>query len=176
MNAAGNSLAALAGLSGLSGMLTDVAKAPITRWRQSSTTHKVIAAGAGAGLAYFLHKKGMANAAVAVAGVAGAYAVSMVMHYPNVAQAPPNGAALPNGQTVAGALPPAQMQAMNQQAQAMMNGGALPNGNGAPPPNGGAPAMSGGIVAAPQTPGTAGPIPTASSNPNSKWSLLDMEM
>jgi hypothetical protein len=157
-------------------MLTDVAKAPITRWRQSSTTHKVLAAGAGAGLAYYLHKRGMANAAVAVAGVAGAYAVSMVMHYPTVAQAPQNGAALPNGQTVAGALPPAQMQAMNQQAQAMMNGGALPNGNGVPP-NGGAPAMSGGIMPVSQTPGAAGPIPRASGgNPNSKWSLLDMEM
>ena len=118
----------------------------------------------------------MANAAVAVAGVAGAYAASMIMHYPTVAQAPQNGATLPNGHTVAGALPPAQMQAMNQQAQAMMNGGALINGNGAPP-NGGATAMSGGIMPTSQAPGAAGPIPRSSGgNPNSKWALLDMEM
>jgi len=75
-------------MAGLGAGLTEILRAPISRWNQSSTMHKVIAAGAGAGLAYYLHQKGMADAAVAVAGVAGAYATSVVLHYPSMAQQP----------------------------------------------------------------------------------------
>jgi len=87
----------------------------------------MIAAGAGAGLAYYLHKKGMADVAVAVAGIGGAYATSMVMHSRQVVQQATNGAALPNGQVV-GALPPAQIESMVAQANAVMNGGSGGNG------------------------------------------------
>jgi hypothetical protein len=153
MNPMMNQMAGLAGLAGLSGMLTDVVKAPLARWNQSSTGHKVFAAVAGAGVAYYLHRKGMADVAVAATGVATAYATSMLLHYPAIARGGvvQNGAAPP-------ALPGANVNAMNQQAQAMMN-------------NGGAPAMS-GIAAPGRAPGSAAPIPPASS----QWSILDAEM
>lgn len=89
-------------MAGMGSGLTEVLRAPISRWNQSSTMHKVIAAGAGAGLAYYLHQKGMADAAVAVAGVAGAYAASMALHYPAMAQQP---AIAPVQPVVNGALP-----------------------------------------------------------------------
>ena len=91
-------------MAGMGGNLNEVFRAPISRWNQSSTMHKVLAAGAGAGLAYYLHQKGMADAAVAVAGVVGAYATSVALHYPVVSQQP---AALPPPQVANGALPPA---------------------------------------------------------------------
>jgi hypothetical protein len=123
MYGAGNpQMAALGALGALGGTLRDLAMSPVRRWGQASFTHKIIAAGAGAGLAYYLHKKGMADVAVAVVGLGGAYATSMLMHSREVVQTPANGAALPNGQPVAGALPAAQVQSMAEQAAAVMNG------------------------------------------------------
>lgn len=162
MNPMGNPLAALSGLSGLSGLFGDIAKAPITRWNQSSILHKIVAAGAGAGLAYYLHTRGMADTAVAVAGVGGAYVASMVMHYPTMARQVAMGVPS-NGQGVQ-ALPPAQVAAMNGVAQQMMAQGlgayqsvpqAAPRQR-AP----GVPAQPG--VAQPQSGG--------------KWGLLDLQM
>jgi len=162
----GNPLAALAGLSGLSGLsglFGDIAKAPITRWNQSSVIHKVVAAGAGAGLAYYLHTRGMADAAVAVAGVGGAYVASMMMHYPTMARQVAMGVPA-NGQP-AQALPPAQVAAMNGIAQQMMAQG------------------MGSYAAVPMRP-TAGPVQGAPGMPvqpaaprtGGKWGLLDLEM
>lgn len=113
-------------MAGMSGTLTEVLRAPITRWNQSSTIHKILAAGAGAGLAYYLHQKGMADAAVAAAGVAGAYATSMALHYPTLAQQPalqppPAPAALP-------------APAANQQQQSMGGMIAASAAPSAPPP------------------------------------------
>jgi len=163
MNAAGNPLAMLSGVSGLPDTIKNVAKAPLERWNQSSTTHKVVAASAGVALAYYLRKKGMADAAVAVAGVAAAYGTSMVLHVPSVTRGVPAQAA--------GALPPAQVAAMNQQAQAAMNNQSA----GAD--------LSGALGAPSHVPGTAGPIPMANGNGNAaqsappvnatgKWALL----
>jgi len=143
MYGAGNpQMAALGALGALGGTLRDLAMSPVRRWGQASFTHKIIAAGAGAGLAYYLHKKGMADVAVAVVGLGGAYATSMLMHSREVVQAPANGAALPNGQQAAGALPAAQVQDMAAQAAAVMNG----QGNGASNGMGG----QWGALAAPQ--------------------------
>jgi len=149
MQGFGNPLAALAGLPGLSGVLSEVAKAPIARWNQSSMFHKLVAAGAGAGLAYYLHTKGMADAAVAVAGVAGAYATSMLLHYPTVARQVVNGGT-GSAATTAQALPPAQVAAMNQMAQQMMGQG-----------------LAGGVPAQrfPGGPQMAAPIPGAPVQP-----------
>lgn len=131
MYGAGNpQMAALGALGALGGTLRDLAMSPVRRWGQASVTHKIIAAGAGAGLAYFLHKKGMADAAVAVAGLGGAYATSMMMHSREIVGTPANGAALPNGQQAAGALPAAQVQNMAAQAQAVMNGQSNGSSNG----------------------------------------------
>lgn len=118
-------------MPGMSGVLAEVLKAPISRWNQSSTIHKVLAAGAGAGLAYFLHQKGMADPAVAVAGIAGAYATSMALHYPTMAQQP---AALQPPQPAAaitGGLPAAATAAQEQPVSGMMAAPAAPS---APPP------------------------------------------
>lgn len=160
MNPMGNPLAALAGLSGLAGMsgvLNDLAKAPITKWSQAGLLHKVIAAGAGAGLAYYLHTRGMADTAVAVAGVGGAYVTSMVLHYPSIARqtagAPANGAGVQ-------ALPPAQVAAMNGIAQQMMG-----QGLAGVPQN----VSQGRYVAQPQRQA----IPRSGG---SKWDLLSMEL
>lgn len=165
MNPMGNPLAALAGLSGLSGLFGDIAKAPITRWNQSSVVHKVVAAGAGAGLAYYLHTRGMADAAVAVAGVAGAYAASMVMHYPTMARQVAMGVPA-NGQAVQ-ALPPAQVAAMSGVAQQMMAQGLgayhpVPSGPPAAPVQ-----RAPGAPVQPQQP---------MRQPSGKWGLLDLPM
>lgn len=177
MQGVANPLAALAGLSGLSGVLNDVAKAPIARWNQSSILHKVIAAGAGAGLAYYLHTKGMADGAVAVAGVAGAYATSMLMHYPAVARQAMAGAGAPGAQ----ALPPAQVAAMNQTAQQMLGQGLA----------GGLPPQPQRAARGPQMPTTM-PIPGTpmqaqapvqhgmpvmpAARPGGRWDLLSAEL
>jgi hypothetical protein len=172
MNAPGNSLAALAGLPGLSGLFGDIVKAPITRWNQSSMLHKVVAAGAGAGLAYYLHTRGMADAAVAVAGVGGAYVASMMMHYPSMARQVAMGVPA-NGQAVQ-ALPPAQVAAMNGMAQQMMQQGLA---GYAPIP------MRPGAVPAPRAPGIpvqpmqpVQPPQSGVATPGSKWGLLDLAM
>lgn len=114
-------------MAGMSGTLTEVVKAPISRWNQSSTIHKMLVAGAGAGLAYYLHQKGMADAAVAVAGVAGAYATSMALHYPVVSQ-----------QAVMAPAPapiPAGLPAANQTTQQPMSGMVAASSTpSAPPP------------------------------------------
>jgi hypothetical protein len=166
MNPMGNPLAALAGLSGLSGLFGDIVKAPIARWNQSSIVHKVVAAGAGAGLAYYLHTRGMADAAVAVAGVGGAYVASMMMHYPSMARQVAMGVPS-NGQGVQ-ALPPAQVAAMSGVAQQMMAQGL------------------GAYQAVPMSPRSApmqrAPgMPVQSAQPGvaqagGKWGLLDIPM
>lgn len=111
-------------MAGMGGGLTEVLRAPISRWSQASPIHKILSAGAGAGLAYYLHQKGMADAAVAVAGVAGAYATSVALHYPVVSQQP---AALPPQQPVAnGALPPANGATSANQAQPLSAAPSVP--------------------------------------------------
>jgi hypothetical protein len=100
-------------MAGMGSGLTEIVKAPISRWNQSSTMHKILSAGAGAGLAYYLHQKGMADAAVAVAGIAGAYATSMALHYPAVAQQP----ALVSQPVANGLLPAANGAPPANQAQ-----------------------------------------------------------
>ena len=126
MYGAGNpQMAALGALGALGGSLRDLAMSPVRNWGQTSLSHKIIAAGAGAGLAYYLHKQGMADVAVAAAGIGGAYATSMLMHYRQTMENQANGTLLANGQ-VAGALPAAQVQEMAAQADAIING----SGNG----------------------------------------------
>lgn len=182
MQGVANPLAALAGLSGLSGVLNDVAKAPITRWNQSSMLHKIIAAGAGAGLAYYLHTKGMADGAVAVAGVAGAYATSMLMHYPAVARQAMAGAGAPGAQ----ALPPAQVAAMNQVAQQMLGQGLAGGLPPQPPRATRGPQMPGampipGAPVHPQAPVQQGmpvmpAMPGAGRSAGGRWDLLSAEL
>lgn len=131
-------MAALGALGALGGSLRELAMAPVRRWGQAGFMHKVLAAGAGAGLAYYLHKKGMADVGVIAVGLGGAYAASALMHYPRVMQN--SAAALPSGQPVAGALPPGQVSNMAAQAQAVMNGRAATGGatgGGALAPSGG---------------------------------------
>jgi hypothetical protein len=112
----------MAGLAGLAQTLSQLVSAPVQRFGQSTTIHKVIAVGAGAGTAYYLHKKGLADAAVAAAGIGAAYATSMVMHYPQVAgaQVP----AVANGAVPA--LPAPQADAMAEQAATVLGMGAAP--------------------------------------------------
>ena len=182
MYGAGNpQMAALGALGALGGTLRDLAMAPVRRWGQASTTHKIIAAGAGAGLAYYLHKKGMADVAVALLGVGGAYATSALMHSRQVASNGANGAALTTA-PAAGALPPAQVQNMAAEAAAVMNNGS--NGsNGmsgsrwgslapaaAPPvtPVGSPPQRPQQPVGAPAAPVGA----SQASGDGSKWALL----
>lgn len=153
----GNPLAVISGLSGLaglSGVMSDVAKAPITRWGQASMLHKLVAAGAGAGLAYYLHTRGMADTAVAFAGIGGAYAASMLMHYPSVARQ--GVTAVPaNGQPMQG-FPPAQVASMNRVAQNM---------------------MSRGIPAMPAVPAGRAPVPMQGAGASGgKWDLLNAEL
>lgn len=161
----GNPLAVISGLSGLaglSGVLSDVAKAPITRWGQSGMLHKLAAAGAGAGLAYYLHSRGMADSAVAVAGIGGAYVASMLMHYPSVARQAASPAAA-NGQAMQG-FPPQQLAAMNRVAQEMF-------ARGVPTM---APMAAGQMPAAPA--GRA-PVPMQGMGASGgKWDLLSAEL
>jgi hypothetical protein len=114
----------MAGLAGLAQTLSQLVSSPVQRFGQSTTIHKVIAVGAGAGTAYYLHKKGMADAAVAAAGIGAAYATSMAMHYPQVAAQPPA--------VAAGAAPPA-LPAPNAQADAMAQQAANVLGMGTAP-------------------------------------------
>ena len=115
----------MAALAGLGGTLTNVVMSPVRRWNQSSTMHKIIALSAGAGIAYYLHKKEYADLPVAAAGLAAAWGTSALMHYPAVAgtvvQAPISVApgALPA--TTPAALP-APIEEMTQQAEAVMSG------------------------------------------------------
>lgn len=161
----GNPLAVISGLSGLaglSGVISDVAKAPITRWGQSSLLHKLAAAGVGAGFAYYLHTRGMADSAVAVAGIGGAYVASMLMHYPTVARQTTAGVPT-NGQAMQG-FPPGQLAAMNRVAQNMFARGV--------------PAMQ--PMPAGQMPvGPAGRAPVPMQGPGAsggKWDLLSAEL
>jgi hypothetical protein len=118
----------MAGLAGLAQTLSQLVSAPVQRFGQSTTVHKIIAVGAGAGTAYYLHKKGLADATVAAAGIGAAYAASMVMHYPTVAGAPQvaAGAAPPALPAPAGAQPSPQANSMAQQAEAVLGMGAGP--------------------------------------------------
>ena len=117
----------MAGLAGLAQTFSQLVSAPVQRFGQSTTIHKLIAVGAGAGTAYYLHKQGLADVTVAAAGIGAAYATSMVMHYPTVA-----GGQLPaaNGAAAAApALPPAadaQAEAMAQQAANALGMGQMP--------------------------------------------------
>lgn len=175
MYGAGNpQMAALGALGALGGSLRELAMAPVRRWGQAGLFHKVLAAGAGAGLAYYLHKRGMADAAVAVVGLGGAYAASALMHYPKVMQN--GGAALVNGQPVAGALPAAHVDNMVAQAQAVMNGNGTNGGTLAPAGSAPVNPPANGVAGFPQQQaqvvGGQQPSSSASQNPNSKWAAL----
>jgi len=166
MYGAGNpQMAALGALGALGGTLRELAMSPVRRWGQASVMHKIIAAGAGAGLAYYLHKRGMHDVAVAAVGLGGAYAASALMHYPDVTRATGNGAALPGAQP-AGALPAAQVQDMAAQAQSVMNN------TGSLTAAAAAPQQQGGVIgaAAPQ-PQAQATVPGLSGG-SSKWAML----
>jgi hypothetical protein len=136
--------------------LSTLALAPLQRWAQTPLMHKVVMAGAGAGVAYYLHKKGMADAAVAAGGVGAAYGASMLMHAPALMGPVPNGA-----QAAAPALPPAQVNGMVQRAQAALSQGVA---------QGAAAAMSNG---AQQPATTSAPLAAAPPpNPSSPWAGL----
>lgn len=179
MYGAGNpQMAALGALGALGGTLRELAMAPVRRWGQSSISHKVIAAGAGAGLAYYLHTRGMADVAVAVVGLGGAYATSALMHSRQVVPAV-NGSALSSA-PVAGALPPGQVQNMAEQAAAVMGNGNGSNGmsgskwgslaSAAPP------AAPVGAPPAPQKQQVVGAAPAVVGAPKAsgggKWDIL----
>lgn len=182
MYGAGNpQMAALGALGALGGSLRDLAMAPVRNWGQASISHKIIAAGAGAGLAYYFYQKGMSDIAVAALGVGGAYATSVLMHSRQMMGDQANGAQLPNGQT-AGALPAGQVQNMAAQANAVINGsGNGASGNGqwsALGPAENIPAPPAG-ASAPQAPQQAPPVgaPAAGQSAmtgvgSSKWSAL----
>jgi hypothetical protein len=116
----------MAGLAGLAQTFSQLVSAPVQRFGQSSTVHKLIAVGAGAGTAYYLHKQGLADVTVAAAGIGAAYATSMVMHYPGVsgAQLPAAAGAPPALPAPNGASP--QADAMAQQAANVLGMGAVP--------------------------------------------------
>jgi hypothetical protein len=152
----------LAGIAQLGTQLTSIAMSPLQRWQQASFTHKIVAVGAGAGLAYYLHKKGMADIAVAGAGLAAAYGTSMVMHYPAVSQGVP---AMPAANAAVPALPAPNVDGMAHYARQALGGGALP----APQPA----AQGGGVVtrSAP-APSPMGAMPAPRRNDPSKWDGL----
>lgn len=173
MYGAGNpQMAALGALGALGGSLRSTVMAPVSNWSQASLTHKIVAAGAGAGLAYYLHQKGMADVAVAAAGIGGAYATSMLMHYSR-SMGTQSGAALPNGQSAA-ALPSEHVQNMTEQANAVIaaNGGQdAANGVGRWSALG--PAAKPGGVPQAQQQQPAPPAPVASAGMgNTDWSAL----
>ena len=120
-------MAALGALGALGGSLRELAMAPVKRWSQTTVFHKILAAGAGAGLAYYLHKRGMTDVAVAVVGLGGAYTASAIMHYPQVMQNG-GGSMLGNGQGISGMLPAGRVNDMVAQAQAVMNGNSTSGG------------------------------------------------
>jgi hypothetical protein len=152
----------LAGIAQLGSQITQLAMSPLQRWQQATFTHKIVAVGAGAGLAYYLHKKGMADLAVAGAGLAAAYGTSMVMHYPAVTQGVPAPAGA-NG--AAPALPAPNVEGMAHYARQAMGGGALP----APAPA----AQHGGVVTkAPAAPRAMGPVPSSRRSDPSRWDGL----
>jgi hypothetical protein len=99
-------------------MLSALALAPMQRWSQTPVMHKLIMAGAGAGVAYYLHKRGLTDATVAVGGIGAAYGASMLMHAPAIVGAPMQS----NGAPVL-ALPPAQVNGMIERAQAALSQG-----------------------------------------------------
>lgn len=107
----------LAGLSQVGSQLSQIAMSPLQRWQQASLMHKIVALGAGAGLAYYLHKKGVEDLAVAGAGLATAYGASMVMHYPSMSRGVPTAAA--NG-VASSALPPPSVDGMVANARAAL--------------------------------------------------------
>lgn len=107
----------LAGISQVGSQLSQIAMSPLNRWQQASIAHKLIAIGAGAGLAYYLHKRGMDDLAVAGAGLAAAYGASIVMHYPAVSSGASPVAA--NGSASA-ALPPPSVDGMVANARAAL--------------------------------------------------------
>jgi hypothetical protein len=152
----------LAGIAQLGTQLTRIAMSPLQRWQQTSFTHKIVAVGAGAGLAYYLHKKGMADLAVAGAGLAAAYGTSMVMHYPTVSQGVPAAAASAGA---APALPAPNVEGMAAYARQALGGGALP----APAPA----ARGGGVVTRPQpSPPAMGAVPGVRQPDPSRWEGL----
>lgn len=106
-------------LAQLGGQLQSLALSPVQRWQQASLTHKVIAVAAGAGMAWWLHKKGMDDLAVAAAGLGAAYGASALMHYPQVMTSAPTAAAAPVSPQ---ALPAAQVNNMAARAQAALTG------------------------------------------------------
>lgn len=110
-------------LAQLGGQLQSLALSPIQRWQQASLTHKVLAVAAGAGMAWWLHNKGMDDLAVAAAGVGAAYGASALMHYPQVMTAAPVAGAAPVSPQ---ALPAAQVNGMAARAQAALTSGTAP--------------------------------------------------
>ena len=53
---------------------------PLSHWREAPILHKLAVGGAGAGLAYLLHRKSYPWWQVAVFSVVGAYGTSMALH------------------------------------------------------------------------------------------------
>jgi hypothetical protein len=119
-------------LAQFGGQMQRLAMSPIQRWQQASLMHKVIAAAAGAGMAWWLHNKGMDDLAVAAAALGTAYGTSALMHYPAVSQAAP---APQQAVMHPQALPAAQVNSMAARAQAALTSApaALP-GTSAPAP------------------------------------------
>jgi hypothetical protein len=149
----------LAGIAQMGSQLTQVAMSPLQRWQQATFAHKIVALGAGAGLAYYLHKRGMADLAVAGAGLAAAYGTSMVMHYPAVSQGAPAAAAA----AAAPALPAPNVNGMAAYARQALGGGSLPA----------APAQGGGVVTRPQpAPQAMGAMPGVRKTDPSRWEGL----
>jgi hypothetical protein len=99
------------GMGGL-GQLQHLLLSPLTRFAQASLIHKLLAAAAGGGLAYYLHKKGLSDTTVALAALAGAYGASMAMNYPSVAGGMPG--VMPAGQALGAGMGYAMLPAANQ--------------------------------------------------------------
>jgi hypothetical protein len=116
MPGTGNPMTALVGLSG---MFQQLAVSPIKKWQQTSILHQIAAVGAGAGMAYYLHKKGVEDMVVAAAGLGTAYGTSMLMHYPGVVQ---EAGLLGQGAGQPNALPAGQSEDMAQQAESVLQG------------------------------------------------------
>jgi hypothetical protein len=160
-------MSALSSLMGIPQTLTQLATAPVARWQQAGTLHKLLSVGVGAGLAYYFHQKGMTDVAVAAVGLGSAYGASMLLHSSTILRE--------QHTPVVTVASPAQVDAMAQQSERVLSGlgtngmGAIPSGRYVAAPPSTVPTMSPAMQQAPM-PVIAPQTRVAPSN--SKWALL----
>jgi len=120
--------------NGMLGQMQSLLFAPLTRFSQSTMIHKLLAAGVGGGIAYWLHKKGLSDTTVAVSALAGAYGASMAMNAPAVMGIPGISGPQSGMGMMHGALPSANVGQVAQASRVLTSMGVRPGALAPPQP------------------------------------------